>query len=164
MKADSAARARALRQCTLCATSSPGLRVSTTAAILTINSVLVPLKFLGESQDATLTLTMPTCYSPDGSRAVAADGDETFVCNPNAGSYGSMCCNLGHGDQCTAEGLCYNAAFNPDTWRGWCTDSTWKAPGCVQACTCKPIVTEVHTKTLTIPRAEQQFRSHDSMF
>jgi len=78
---------------------------------------------------------MSTCYSPDGSRAVAADGDETFVCNPNAGSYGSMCCNLGHGDQCTADGLCYNAAFSPATWRGWCTDRSWNAPGCVQACT-----------------------------
>ncbi|CAI4213252.1 unnamed protein product [Parascedosporium putredinis] len=45
----------------------------------------------------------------------------------------SMCCNVGTGDVCRDNGLCFNPSVE-HLWRESCTDPTWKDPACVKLC------------------------------
>ncbi|KAB8216557.1 hypothetical protein BDV33DRAFT_178682 [Aspergillus novoparasiticus] len=71
-------------------------------------------------------LTAIPCYFPDGSPAPwqhrPCNGDST----------NAMCCGIGWGDTCQADGLCLGT--NEQRYRGSCTDSTWQSDKCLGLC------------------------------
>ena len=76
------------------------------------------------------------CYLPNG-----VDRNETKnnpnhdyqPCNTNSTAEVSMCCNVGVGDVCREDGLCYNPTAKL-VWRESCTDPTWGSPNCLKLC------------------------------
>lgn len=74
------------------------------------------------------------CYLPNGVNRNKAKDDESHDYQPCGNSTDvSMCCNVGTGDVCRENGLCYNRSAQL-LWRESCTDPTWESPGCLKLC------------------------------